>query len=230
MSSSGHIWSFLASLARKFQTKNVIRKPGALADAGKWDRCGTVCGVRCPNLDADMIRVAEEIGRVPFVKRSLAFAILITVFVSALVIFLVKSLMTDPKAPRFIPNSGDISPGNYSFLQYEFLSPSPFEGGKMWVSVFSTNRVHTFLLDIESNSILGELVNASPAFFNRDQTKVLCSQRMPVTTNALWRTIKDLPARVFNRPSHAFEESETFWVIDLRPSGSGCRCMSQRAT
>jgi len=150
-------------------------------------------------------------------KRRRVFAILITVFVLALVIFLVKSPLIDPTAPRFIRASGNISPGNYSWLYYDFLSPSPFEGGKMWVSVVSTNRlVRTFLLDIESNSILGELVHGGPAFFNRDQTKLLCGQRKPATINPLWRSLKDLPARIFNHPSHAFEDTETFWVIDLK--------------
>jgi hypothetical protein len=151
------------------------------------------------------------------VKRRLAFAILITVLVSALVIFLLNRLLTDPRAPRFIPASGTMIPNNYSWLFYDFLSPCPFEGGKMWVSTVSTNRfVHTYLLDIESNSILGELVNAGPVFFNHDQTKLLCGQRTPAITNALWRSLKDLPARIFNHPSHAFDETETFWVIDLK--------------
>src|SRR5258705_235882 len=109
-------------------------------------------------------------------KRRRVFAILIAVFVLMLVILLVNSRVTDPSAPRFIPGSGNSIPGNYSYLQYEFLSPCPFEGGKMWVFVVSTNRFQAFLLDIESNSILGELVNAYPIFFNRDQTKFLCTQ------------------------------------------------------
>jgi hypothetical protein len=150
-------------------------------------------------------------------KRRRVFAILIAGFVLALVIFLVSSLVTDPAAPRFIPGSGYIIPGNYSWLYYDFISPSPFEGGKMWVSVVSTNRLaRTFLLDIESNSILGELVHGGPAFFNRDQTKLLCGQRKPATTNALSRAVEGWLARIRNRPSHAFEDTETFWVIDLK--------------
>ena len=150
-------------------------------------------------------------------KRRRVFAILITVFVLALVIFLVKSLLIDPTAPRFIPGSGNSIPGNYSWLYYDFISPSPFEGGKMWVSVVSTNRlVRTFLLDIESNSILGELVHGGPAFFNRDQTKLLCGQRTTATTNAMWRSLQEWLARIRNRPSHAFQDTETFWVIDLK--------------
>jgi hypothetical protein len=87
----------------------------------------------------------------------------------------------------------------------------------MWVSVVSTNRlVRTFLLDIESDSILGELAHAGPIFLNSEQTKLLCGQAKLATTNALWRSLKDLPARIFNHPSHAFEDTETFWVIDLK--------------
>lgn len=150
-------------------------------------------------------------------KRRRVFAILITVFVLALIIFLVNSLVVDPTAPRFIPSNGKAIPGNYSWLYYDFLSPCPFEGGKMWVSVVSTNRLaRTFLLDIESNSILGELVHGGPAFFNRDQTKLLCGQRKPATTNALLRAVEGWLARIRNRPSHASEDTETFWVIDLK--------------
>jgi hypothetical protein len=150
-------------------------------------------------------------------KRRHEFAILITVLVSALVIFLLNWILIDPRAPSFIPASGNINLGNYSWSYYDSISPSPFEGGRMWVTVVSTNRMaQTFLLDIERDAILGELAHASPAFFNRDQTKLLCGQRTKATSNALWRSLKDLPARIFSHRSHAFDDTETIWVIDLK--------------
>jgi hypothetical protein len=149
-------------------------------------------------------------------KRRRVIAILITVFVLALAIFLVTSVVSDPTAPRFNRAKGNIIPGNYSSLDYEFLSQSPFEGGKMWVRTFRTNSAHVFLLDIENDSILGELVNADPVFFNRNQTRVLCNQRTRATTNPLWRSVKIWLARVRNGRSHAFDDSETFWLVDLK--------------
>jgi hypothetical protein len=148
-------------------------------------------------------------------KRRRVFAILIIVFVSAPVIVLLNWLLTDPKAPRFIPGSR-IIPGNYSFLQYDYISASPFEGGKMWVFVVSANKFQAFLLDIDSRSILGELVNADPEFFNRDQTKFLCSQRKKATRNAIVILVRELVARIWNRPSHATDDTEWYWVVDMK--------------
>jgi len=150
--------------------------------------------------------------------RRRVLAILITGFVLGFVILLINALLIDPKAPSFIPRNGHIIPSNYLYLYYDFLSPCPFESGKMWVSVVSTNKGHTFLFDIDSQSILGELVNASPVFFNHDQTKLLCSQRTTVTAtkNAVWRWVKECLTRIWNHSSHTFQDTETFWVVDLK--------------
>jgi hypothetical protein len=149
-------------------------------------------------------------------KRPSALAILITVFVLVLVVLLIKSLATDTTVPRFVSSSVNVIPPNYSSVHYDFLSASPFEGGKMWVSVASTNKFKTFLLDVDRPAILGELVNASPVFFNRDRTRLLCSQRTSTKSNSVWAQLKQLLERILNRPSHISQDRETFWVVDLK--------------
>ena len=141
------------------------------------------------------------------------------VAVSALILLVLHELTLDPTEPRFIPARDHFVPGKYSWMSYDFLSPSPFEGGKMWVGVGSSNEYHQFFFEIENRRILGELINAAPVFFNRDQNKLLCVQRALADTNAVRRVLMDLVARFSlsrRRIFHAGEDRESFWVIDLK--------------
>ena len=124
-----------------------------------------------------------------------------------------------PGAPQFQPTQGTPRIGHYKNIQYEFLSPSPFEGGKMWVSVFGgTNAHHCFLYDIERQAILGELINASPVFMSHDQSKVLCIQYSPSA-----RSLRAWLAALFQRILHPRtptrlppDDIETLCVLDLK--------------
>src|SRR5690242_11610333 len=108
-------------------------------------------------------------------KRNVIATLLLLAF---LVFLLVRWLMVDPKAPAFRPavSQSIISP--FTRLSYEFLTQRPFEGEKMWITVFTgTNEYHCYLFDIARREILGELFNASPLFMNGDRSRLLCTRR-----------------------------------------------------
>lgn len=123
-----------------------------------------------------------------------------------------------PNAPRFRPAQTQPRIGGYQVLSYEFLSPSPFEGGRMWISTFQgTNSYHCFLFDIDRRLILGELFNAGPVFMNRDQSKLLCVQRatrkwsLRVWIAALLKGFTNTKTPF----PHVGDEILVFWVLDL---------------
>jgi hypothetical protein len=129
-----------------------------------------------------------------------------------------------PGAPRFQSTHAEPRLGSFKSIHYEFLSPSPFEGGKMWISIFGgTNNYHCFLFDIDRQTILGELMNASPIFMSRDQSKLLCVQQTRATASfragitALFQRVRH-PKRPSRSPS---DDLETFWLLDVdRPSAT----------
>jgi len=132
-----------------------------------------------------------------------------------------RSLTSDPLAPQFVGVTGSLAIAPEDRVSYEFLTQRPFEGGKMWVSVWSTNHYRVFLFDIENRVVLGELLDAQPVFLNHDQSRVLCMQRIPAKTGparALAEAVGELVQSIGfrNYSSHAGEDREYFWALDLR--------------
>ena len=129
-----------------------------------------------------------------------------------------RSSRPGPGTPLFQPAQTQPRIGPFKSIYYEFLSPSPFEGGKMWVSVQeATNNHHCFLYDIDRQTILGELMNASPIFMNRDQSKLLCSQWTP-GTRSLRAWVTALFQRILHhntRARYPSDGTEALWVLDL---------------
>jgi hypothetical protein len=123
-----------------------------------------------------------------------------------------------PNAPRFRPAQSQPRLGGYQVLSYEFLSPSPFEGGRMWISARQgTNSYHCFLFDIDRRLVLGELFNAGPVSMTRDQSKLLCVQ----WTTRQW-SLQAWIAALFKCLSHRYvsfphvgDQMQVFWVVDL---------------
>jgi hypothetical protein len=138
----------------------------------------------------------------------------------------------DSDAPVFRPPRGPAKIPAYDEIHYDFLSPSPFEGGKMWVAVFGgTNHGHVFLYDLDQRKVLGELLNAIPVFMNRDQTRLLCYDRKPVRPllpEPVSRFLEHVPvSRFLEHVSggkihfKADQDREVFWAIELNgKSGS----------
>jgi len=153
-------------------------------------------------------------------KRSIKTALVSTILLCLLGFLFFKWLTLDGAAPRF--QRADVQPavGAYQSISYEFLNPSPFEGGKMWINVWSNGKGgHTFLYDMEKQLILGELINAAPGFFNHDQTKVLCVQRTgppPNPTRSKAMTfIKTMIKTISGGKINPVDDVETFWSLDL---------------
>jgi hypothetical protein len=123
-----------------------------------------------------------------------------------------------PGVPQFQFARAEPRIERFKSIHYDFLSPSPFEGGRTWVTcIGGTNNYHCFLYDIDRQTILGELINGSPVFMNRDQTELLCVQRAQAAGS-----LQAWLAALFQRIRHPKSPSrcpsdglETLWVLDL---------------
>ena len=142
---------------------------------------------------------------------------------AALAVLLISRLLSDPTAPRFHRAHHGAAAEPYSYLSYEFLSPSPFEGGKTWIATtLGTNADRYVLYDIEKMKVLGELRNGAPVFMNRDQTRLLCVQRHSGTKTFPQRVCALLERVSFGkiRLPRSGDDVETFWVVDLTKGGA----------
>jgi len=141
-----------------------------------------------------------------------------------LVIALIVSihwLSIDPEAPSFRPVRGSkLQLPAYSEIDYNFLSPSPFEDGKMWIHTWSgTNGRHCFLYGIDQKRTLGELVKGEPVFMNRDQSSLLCAQRGPAGPSQVGEQITRFLSSISGgkiRFAHVPNDAEVFWILDLK--------------
>ena len=153
-------------------------------------------------------------------SNKLVCAVLLTVAALSLGCFLRNWLGFDPNAPRFVAAKARFIPGPQERVAYEFLNSSPFEGGKMWVSAGSKKENHVYLYDIDNRKILGELLNARPVYFNRDQSKLLCSRRSPAgRVPRIKRRILEILADLGwlkNALLSGGDDQESFWVLDLK--------------
>ena len=142
--------------------------------------------------------------------RRIVIAILL--LLAFLLALFVRWLMVDPKTPAFRP----------ALSSYEFITPRPFEGGKMWV-LSGTNEYHCYLLDIGRRHILGELFNAVPVFMNGDQSRLLCKRRAS-REHSLRKKFSDFIERLtrgkIGFPVHWSDDVETFWLVDLKRNSS----------
>jgi hypothetical protein len=88
----------------------------------------------------------------------------------------------------------------------------------MWFALIGgTYHFQCFLYDMDHHTILGELLNASPIFMNRDQSKLLCVQHTKGT-----RSLQAWLSALRQRITHPMGGSrslpvviESLWVLDL---------------
>jgi hypothetical protein len=150
-------------------------------------------------------------------KRIVIAILLLLAFLVAL---FVRRLMVDPKAPTFHPAVSQPLISPYIGLSYEFLTQRPFEGGKMWITVFSLpHENHRYLFDIARRQIVGELFNADPIFMNGDQSRLLCRRRAS-GKHPLREKVANFIERItrgkIRFPPYWSEDAETFWLVDLK--------------
>src|SRR5262245_60410429 len=105
-------------------------------------------------------------------RRFIVAAALISLL--ALLVLCIHWLVINPSQPSYQSFSKQPTVAPFTGIQYESLNPCPFEGGLMWVTIWSTNSSHYYLYDLDHHLILGELKNALPVILNRDHDKVLC--------------------------------------------------------
>lgn len=140
------------------------------------------------------------------------------VLLGLLLVIFARWLMVDPTTPRFRATSSQPVVAPYTALSYEFLTLSPFEGGRMWIKVFAgTNESHCYLFDIDRRQILGELSNADPVFMNGNQSALLCERRAS-RQNPIREKITTFIERITRgkfRFPHPRDDVETFWLVDI---------------
>lgn len=141
-------------------------------------------------------------------KRALRIGLVPLFLVTGLMLY-----MSPPGGPRFQPVSGPVVPWPSGQISYDFLSPAPFEGGKMWITSYSTNRAEVLLFDIDQRRILGRLNDGWPVMNSGDQTKTLCSQPGPRFKDRLWLWLDRLSGGRLKSPSP--ELTPTYWRLDL---------------
>lgn len=139
-----------------------------------------------------------------------------------LVLFLLTRAKTpDSDAPRFVPAlTQPIGP--FGREGYDWGDDVPFPGGKtrIWTLLSSTNH-HHFLYDLDKRMVLGELVNASAAFYNQDQSKLLCEGYDSPATS-----LKEKLFAFLNKISQGkiailqTNRIETYWILDLKNNSS----------
>ncbi len=153
-------------------------------------------------------------------KRVLKTLLLVAALFGIFALVFFKWLMLDRTAPGYQVARVQPAIGKLQDIFYEFLNPSPFEGGKMWISLSAnSNDFHCYLYDIDRRLVLGELINASPCFLNHDQTILLCAQRkappMDPTRARIIEVIKKISGGRIDLASSK-NDTETFWALDLR--------------
>ena len=114
-----------------------------------------------------------------------------------------------PNAPQFKAVGAAQLP-SYQTLYYNFLQERPFNGGKMWLSLFDGTNYAWYLYDIEQRKMLGELRGGWPAFSDNDHSQVFCATAEKHTP------VVDRIFRLFTSGAVRTENIETFWLLDLR--------------
>jgi hypothetical protein len=144
-------------------------------------------------------------------KRLLIVVLLV---LAAIVAWLVIS--HHPNAPQFKSILSFQTP-SYETLHYNFLQERPFEGGKMWLSLWGgTNHLGWYLYDIDQRKVIGELQGAWPAFPGRDHSQVFCS------TAEKYTPLIPRIVGLFRSVSIRSDYIETFWLLDV-PRNSATR-------
>lgn len=149
--------------------------------------------------------------------KQLRIVIPIVLCLVLLVIIVTGVFGSDPHAPRFVPVQSQPT-GPYSRMDYGWGEFAPVRDGKMWfwaVPVGTNSRNQSFLYDLNNRRVVGELLNVSPIFANRDQTKLLC-EGYGFVAGLKWDIIKWARKFPFGKAlGQRLNYDEVFWVLNL---------------
>jgi len=148
--------------------------------------------------------------------------LVVILFLAGAVIVLIYR---NPYAPRF-QKVTSFTPPAYTLLTYDFGADRPFEGGQAWLTLLSgTNGSASLLFDLEQRKVVGQLLNACPAYSSADRSKLLCLTRGPTSppwvelgkaaAAAVLRAFK-ISTPKFLTPTSSQLRSENYWILELK--------------
>jgi hypothetical protein len=150
--------------------------------------------------------------------KRLRFIIAVLLCLVLLAIIMTGLFGSDPHAPQFVLVQTQPT-GPFKAMHYDWNSVAPVRDGKVWFwTVPTTTNRYTqhFLYELKSRRVVGELLNASPIFFNADQTKILCDG-YSARASLKWKLIRWLEKSSFGKGlSRKLNYDEAFWLLDLR--------------
>ena len=132
-----------------------------------------------------------------------------------LALVLVALARPSPNAPRFVPlHSPPV--GTYTRMDYDWGGAVPVQDGTVWIEARSSaSDSHCYLYDVTNRLVIGELFNATPIFFNRDQTKLLC-EGYSLEGSWKWTLTRWLDNFTRTKPlAQKINRVEAFWVLNL---------------
>ncbi len=140
----------------------------------------------------------------------------IAVLLGAAMLLLILLRSPNANAPQFKRLRTPLSLQPSHHIGYDFLSPRPFDGGKMWIYSASNNsNIGALLYDIEDRKVLGQLTNAWPVTMI-DRSNLLCVGS--VSGWKLKERLVSLVARISLgriKPPLPPPEAQRYWVLDL---------------
>jgi hypothetical protein len=153
-------------------------------------------------------------------KRRAVTSIVILVLALAITLFVgLKS--PRPNVPRFTKVQ---PPASVRHIHYDFLSPRPFEQGKMWIDasfIASSGATNfgAFVYDIEHRRVLGQVTKGWPAMLFGNPPQLLCYRPAAATgwnamRERLLRLVKGLSLGRIQLQSPA-TEGQMYWLLDL---------------
>jgi len=158
-------------------------------------------------------------GEMSFGRKIVLVAILL--FAGAVIVLINRN----PYSPRF-QRVTSYTPSAYTELSYEFLTERPFEGGQAWLTLIDrTNGSAAVLFDLEQRKVVGQLLNAWPAYSSADRSKLLCItrgspsppwvERVKAAAAGLLRAFK-ISTPKFLTPTSSQLHSENYWILELK--------------
>ncbi len=125
--------------------------------------------------------------------------------------------LPDHSRPQFkrLPGTPALPPS--AKVSYFSYWPSPFEGGKMWITLsISGTNVAALLYDIDRRKVLGQLLNGWPVLLTGDGVKSVCARPVVELRWRLYRVL-DSMARHLSRASPQTAAA----LRSARPAGRG---------
>lgn len=120
----------------------------------------------------------------------------------------------DLDAPKFISGSKPNLQAGDDFSHYPFLEPIPFSEGITWIDTMSkTNGARTWLLNVGTGEILGELTNAEPLAIDGKRKRLLC-RTLQQPMHPFLKKARALLAQITRRQI-PLNTDESYWLVDF---------------